>query len=192
MYRVNLLMIIVTLIVVMVMYSSADSTDTWSKYKGNRPERWFKVLASVFGNTKKDDNGIGAGGVNLFNFPYTRRINDRFGTRKIYPIAMYTSDIGYYKYSILEIRNGKKRIFAQVVDECADGDCHKNNKKAKRRNRKLIDIHKTAFRALGVNDGLTKMKARMISKSKRNIRDTQMRSVLTSDGKRGWVKSNWK
>jgi len=128
--------------------------------------------------------------VDLFRFPYSRRINDKFGTRTIYPVAVPTEDVGYYKYAILEIKNGKKRMFAQVVDECADGDCPKNLRDAKKQGRKLIDIHATAFKTIGASDGLKKMKARVISRTG-HTRDSQMKSVLTSDGRRGWVKSNW-
>lgn len=158
----------------------------------DRPGKWFNILTTFFGQDQNDDNGLGAGGVNLFRFPYTRRINDKFGTRTVYPIAMPTKDIRYYKYKILQIQNGSKSVFAQVVDECADGDCPSNAKEAASKGMKLVDIHKTMFSAIGVprGDKKMKMKARIVSSSGK--RDAQMSSVLTSDGKRGWVESHWK
>lgn len=181
---------ILLLTCVIAVWLLMSSKDSWSTYKGDRPGKWFKILTSHFGDTVEDDNGVGAGGVDLFAFPYTRKINNRFGRREIYPIAMHTKDIGYYKYAILEIKNGKKRIFAQVVDQCGDGDCHENLRKAEQSGRKLIDIHETARTKIGAK-GLTKMKARIISR-KGGKRDNQMNSVLNADGRRGYVSKLWK
>jgi hypothetical protein len=160
--------------------------------QSERPGNWFNILTTFFGQDANDDNGTGAGGVGLFKFPYTRHINDTFGTRTVYPIAMPTKDVRYYKYKILQIQNGSKSVFAQVVDECADGDCPSNAKEAASKGMKLVDIHKTMFSAIGVpgGDKKMKMKARIVSSGGK--RDAQMSSVLTSDGKRGWVESHWK
>lgn len=188
-------LIVVALVLVIILISTWKKSEGVAPYKSSkseRPGKWYKILPTYFGQNKADDNGIGAGGVNLFKFPYRLRINNKFGTRLIYPVAVPTKDVRYYKYKILQIQNGSKTVFAQVVDECASGDCASNTKKAQSRGAKLIDIHKTMFSAIGVprGDGEMMMKARIVSSGGK--RDAQMSSVLTSDGKRGWVQSHWK
>lgn len=177
---------------VLLVSGRVDGMAPWKpkKAKKQKPGKWFQVLSSFYGGTPADDNGLGAGGVNLFRFPYRRRVNDTFGTRTIYPVAMPTKDIPYYKYAILEITYGKNRIFGQVVDECGSGDCWDNEAIAKKQKRKLVDIHKTAWTTIGANDGLQKMKARIVSRGSK--RDPQMAPVFTSDGARGYVPNHWK
>jgi len=192
----NTLLVLALALVVLILWNQKEGIAPWKSKKTKRskksmkPGKWFNILTSFYGHNRADDNGIGAGGVDLYKFPYSRRINDKFGTRTIYPVAVSTKDVGYYKYAILEIKNGEKRMFAQVVDECASGDCADNISEAKKQGRKLIDIHAAAFKVIGENDGLQKMKARVISRTG-HTRDSQMNSVLTSTGRRGWVKSNW-
>lgn len=187
------LLVIAFLVAVVILSNRTEGIAPWKtkKSKKSKPGQWYNILTSFYGKTKANDNGVGAGGVDLFKFPYTRRINNTYGTRTIYPVAVPTRDVQAYQYAILEIRNGNKRIFAQVVDECADGDCGDNIRKAKNKGRKLIDIHATAFDAIGENDGLKNMKARVISPGNTHKRDNHMRSVLTPEGRKGWVKSNW-
>lgn len=184
-----LLVLLIIAILLLLLVDSKKETFLPSTKSSKKPGKWFNILCSFYGDTPADDNGIGAGGVRLHNFPYTRRVSN-FGRRKIYPVAIPTEDVPYYKYAILEIKNGKKRIFAQVVDECGDGDCGPNKKTAREMNRKLIDIHATAFKAIGENDGLKKMKARVIT---RGIKpDSRMNSVLTEKGKKRYVPKHWK
>jgi hypothetical protein len=184
-----LLVLLILAILLLLLVDIKKETFLPSTKSSKKPGKWFNILCSFYGDTPADDNGIGAGGVRLHNFPYTRRVSN-FGRRKIYPVAIPTEDVPYYKYAILEIRNGKKRIFAQVVDECGDGDCGPNKKTAREMNRKLIDIHATAFKAIGENDGLQKMKARVIT---RGIKpDSRMNSVLTEKGKKRYVPKHWK
>lgn len=196
MYTKQNTLIVIALLTVIILLATQNIPEGLAPFKprsrkpSQRPGKWFKILSSFFGQTRADDNGVGAGGVSLFSFPYKRRINDKFGTRMIYPVAMTTSDIKYYKYAILQIKNGSKTIFAQVVDECADGDCGENSRSAKKRGGKLVDIHKTAFSAIGASGSLRWMKARIIDRP--SPRDSQMASVLNADGKRGYVQSHWK
>jgi hypothetical protein len=199
-YSTQNTLIVLALALVLVVLSTWNTIEGIAPFQNRKPRRvtserpgeWFNILTTYFGQNQNDDNGLGAGGVNLFRFPYTRRINDKFGTRTVYPIAMPTKDVRYYKYKILQIQNGSKSVFAQVVDECADGDCPSNAKEAASKGMKLVDIHKTMFSAIGVprGDKKMKMKARIVSSGGK--RDAQMSSVLTSDGKRGWVESHWK
>lgn len=193
MNRIPMILLLAVIFAISIMYQT-ETMAPWvarSRNTSQKPGKWYNILTSFYGQNRADDNGRGAGEVDLFKFPYSRRINDTFGTRLIYPVAVPTKDVGYYKYAILEIKNGSKRIFAQVVDECADGDCADNIRAASKQNRKLVDIHATAFGAIGARDGLKKMKARIITREGVK-RDAQMQSVLTSDGKRGYVTSHWK
>lgn len=156
-------------------------------YRVPYPKKWKRSYCTMYSDS------IGAAGVYLNRYPIKARVGDAFGTRRLYPIAVYSSDVRAYKYDVLEIRHGSRRIFGHVVDECASGDCHSNNWIAEKKGRLLLDIHKTAFQALRMPNWDTyTMCARVVGRVRPVGQGKKMlRRVLTPDGKKGYIPTKW-
>jgi len=83
-------------------------------------------------------------------------------------------------------------VYAHVVYECSNStsSCRKNKKLAKKMGRILVDIHKSAWRALGLrNLGLYNLEARYVNTISR--KNGAMKPVLSKDGKKGYVAKGW-
>jgi hypothetical protein len=149
----------------------------------------FRVLGSMY-----SDTGASAGGAMLQWYPIRSRL-DGVGSRvKIYPVAVYTDRVHRYKYRVLVIKNPstKKKIYAHVIDECSkrSWSCTKNKRLARKLGRVLIDIHTSGWKALGLSRyGLHPLKAGTVDTLSR--KNSVVRSVLTSDGKKGYVAKGW-
>jgi len=165
----------------------SSASDPFRK-SGKYPGKWFDTLSTMY------TGGVGAAGVNLNRYPLSRaNVGPKFGRRALVPIAVHTSDVPTWKYRVLEIRSGKRRVFGHVVDECASGDCPANYSKAKRRGAMLLDLHKTAWNPLGLSKMDTyAMKARVVGYLPSRRGKGDMAEVLTDDGKKGYVPSKWK
>jgi len=166
------------------MFALSSARDPYAKRVG----KWFDALSTMY------TGDIGAAGVKLNNYPvYRVNVGNRFDRRTLFPVALHSKDVQAYKYKILEIRNGNKRIFGHVVDECAAGDCDENYRKAKKRGAKLVDVHKTAWKPLGLRDfTIHDLRARVVGYVPSKRGSGAMDSVLTSDGRKGYIPSNWK
>jgi hypothetical protein len=183
----TLLFVILGLLVCVLAVNATKAGEAFRRWK--YPGGWFKVMSTMY------EGDLGAAGVNLDEYPITRvRVSDKFGRRTLYPIAFHTKDVRGWKYKIIEIRHKNKRIFGHVVDECAAGDCHKNFSKAKKKGAKLIDIHKTAWKTLGMSSyGTYTMKGRVVGYvAPKGSGKKAMAGVLTKDGRKGYVPKNWK
>jgi hypothetical protein len=149
----------------------------------------FRVLGSMY-----SDTGASAGGAVLQLYPIKSKV-DGVGSRiPIYPVAVYTDRVHRYKYRVLVIKNptSKKKIYAHVIDECSDtsSSCKKNKRLARKLGRTLIDIHKSGWKALGLSRyGLHNLKAGVVDTLSR--KNSVVRSVLTNDGKKGYVAKGW-
>lgn len=151
----------------------------------------FRVLGSMY-----SDGGESAGGAYLNKYPVRPYVNSLNKKVKIYPIAVYTDKVHDWKYTVMVLKNPKtkKKIFGHVVDECWRGSssCKKNRRLARKSGRMLVDIHKSAWKALGLKSfGLHNLKAGyvdVLSRKNRVIRNT----VLSQDGKKGYVAKGWK
>lgn len=142
-----------------------------------------KALVSVFA-----DYGVGAGGTYLWAYPSTVRIKGR--QVRVYPVAVHTSLVSKYKYDIFRLKYKKRTIHVHVVDECASGDCKKNNRQARRSNAVLIDLHQSAMNALRMYKwSLYSMRFKKIGTLKRS---KIPKRVLSPDGRKGYVPRRWK
>ena len=135
--------------------------------------------------------GVGAGGVSLHRYPTTMYIPRFQKKKRVYPGAVHTSFVSQLKFSVLEITAGSRRSYVHIVDECADGDCHRNNRHAKKKNALLIDLHASAWRSLGLGrPGMKLIRYRKVGTVTRKNR--AMWCVLTPDGRKGYVPRQWK
>jgi hypothetical protein len=110
-----------------------------------------KASISFYGQTKADDNGIGLTGVDLFKYGTS---GVKFQGKPVFPIAVHEKD-SKMLYNVLSVKgNGIKPFLGHVVDVCnmTAGNCNDNV----RRNGMsfLVDIHKTAFDAVGAGDNV--------------------------------------
>lgn len=186
--RTTVILAIVGVISCLLLLRASKNAETVEQYTIKYPSKWFPALSTMY------TGSLGAAGVSLDKYPLTAFVSQKFGTRTLYPVALHTNDVAAWKYKVLEIRFKNRRIFGHVVDECAAGDCHENLGKAKRKKAKLIDIHQTAWKPLGLKkmDTLS-MKARVVGYlSPRGSGRRAMSKVLTKDGAKGYVPSNWK
>jgi hypothetical protein len=154
------------------------------------PARGFPVLASMYG-----DSGVSAGGAVLDRYPITPWIPGAHRRARLYPVAVYTDRVRKWKYSVIVLKNpkSKKKVYGHIVDECSktSSSCRKNMKRARQMGRTLVDIHKSAWRALGLKRfGLHPLKAGYVNTISR--KNGAMRPVLSNDGKKGYVAKGWK
>ena len=134
---------------------------------------------------------VGAGGVALKRYPTAMWIPRFQKKKRVYPGAVYTSFVSQLKYAVLELKAGSKRSYVHIVDECADGDCHKNNWQAKKKNALLIDLYRSAWRSLGLGKpGIKMIRYRKVGTVTRKNR--AMWCVMTPDGRKGYVPRRWK
>lgn len=142
-----------------------------------------KALVSVFAHY-----GVGAGGTYLWAYPSKVRVKGR--QVRVYPVAVHTSLVPKYKYDIFQLRYNKRTIHVHVVDECASGDCKKNNRRAQRSNAVLIDLHQSAMNTLRMYKWTL---YRMQFKKVGTVRRSKIpKRVLSPDGRKGYVPRRWK
>jgi hypothetical protein len=147
----------------------------------------MNILASQFSG----QNDASAGGAAIHKYPTRVTLGKKRIT--IYPVAVYTSRVGKFKYKVLRLSYPKRHrsIYVHVVDECARSshDCRSNFRKAKKQGRELLDLHWTAWKPLNLKTyGLHKMKARVVGTLPRS----KVKHVLTYEGKKNWVPKTWK
>lgn len=150
----------------------------------------FRVLGSMY-----SDKGESAGGAVLDRYPILPWIPGAHRRARLYPVAVYTDRVRRWKYSVIVLKNPntKKKIYGHVIDECpkTSQSCRKNMRLARTMGRTLVDIHKSAWRALGLKRyGLHTLKAGYVNTISRKNR--AMRPVLSQDGKKGYVAKGWK
>lgn len=167
------------MIVSAVLLSSVAGGDT------------FNVLASMY-----SDYGESSGGTLLWKYPqrgvYLPKVDKKV---TIYPVAIYSDRVQYWKYRVLVLKNPKsnKRIFAHVVDECPrdSSSCRENKQKARKTGRILVDVHRSAWKALGLKRyKLHKLQAKYINTISR--KNGSIKPVLSRDGIKGYVPTPWK
>lgn len=109
-----------------------------------------RTTISFYGQDAQDDNGVGYAGVTLKAFGTTPL---RWRGSRVYPIAVAQKDWKRYAYKVLRISGpGLRPILGVVVDLCAANNSNcKNNVQTYNF---LVDVHKTAFGAIGMSDGL--------------------------------------
>lgn len=154
------------------------------------PVHAFRVLGSMYADT-----GESAGGAILNKYPVRPYVDGVHKKVKIYPIAVYTDRVHRWKYNIMILKNPKtkQKIYGHVIDECWQGSssCKKNKRLARKSGRMLVDIHKSAWKALGLKSfGLHHLKAGYVDTLSR--KNKAIRKVLSSDGKKGYVAKGWK
>jgi len=150
----------------------------------------FPVLGSMF-----TDSGVTAGGAILDKYPIMPYLPNAHTRVKVYPVAVYTDRVSTWKYKVLVLRNPKtgKKVYVHVVDECSDStsSCRKNKRLARQSGRILVDIHKSAWRALGLKTpGLYNLKAGYVNTISR--KNGAMKPVLSNEGKKGYVAKGWR
>ena len=124
---------------------------------------WKTTGITFFGQTHRDDNGLGLTGVDLFKHG---RANIRYKGEPVYPAAVFQGDAAKYLYAVLEVtsadfRRSPKKVFLHVVDACNSSQriCRTN---VRRFGDFLVDIHDTATGRTGVDDGLLKGSFRVV------------------------------
>ena len=124
---------------------------------------WKTTGITFFGQTPRDDNGLGLTGVDLFKHG---RANIRYKGEPVYPAAVFQGDAAKYLYAVLEVtsadfRRSPKKVFLHVVDACNSSQriCRTN---VRRFGDFLVDIHDTATGRTGVDDGLLKGSFRVV------------------------------
>ena len=149
--------------------------------------RAFKALATMYSGT------LGAAGTRLEQYPARVKLGSK--SVEVYPIAVYTDRVNTYKYKIIRLKNKKngKKIYGHVTDECADGDCHKNKSLARRQGKVLIDVHRTAWKKLGLKSfGIHSLDARVASGKRFSYKNSPgIRKLTTKVARRGWVPKKW-
>lgn len=112
-----------------------------------------KTNITFYGQSSADDNGQGMSGVDLFKHG-TAGIKHE--NRPVYPGAVHQKDFAKLAYKVVEVRgNGLNTVLLHIVDMCDEKDdsCRANVKKNGLNF--LVDVHATAFRAIGgKNDGV--------------------------------------
>lgn len=106
---------------------------------------------SFFGG-KGDDNGIGYSGIDLYSYQKKKVM---FNGRRVYPVSVPPRMWDKLGYMVLKVEApGMKTIYGHVMDICDSGDCAQNI--ARNSFNMIVDIHQTAWKAAGKNDGLLK------------------------------------
>lgn len=150
----------------------------------------FKILASMY------DGSIAAGGVRLHDYPVKVRVPEFGGSFvRVYPVALYTDRIKKYKYKLIRLTNPKtkKNIYGHVVDQCATGDCSKNKQKARSQDAILVDVHKKAWKPLGLKTyGLHALEGKLTTSKRYTFKNSNVNKVTTKDGQHGYVPNMWK
>lgn len=112
-----------------------------------------KTTISFYGQSINDDNGQGFIGVDLFKHG---NAGITFKGQRVYPVAVHHDHAPQFLYKLMEIEGKglKKKIIGHVVDICnrQDSPCKNVNEHGLNF---LVDIHATAFKDVGMNDGLT-------------------------------------
>lgn len=134
----------------------------------------------------------GAGGVSLNKYPskyvYIHRIKKSV---RLYPVAVYTNRVSKMKYKVVRLKKGSKQIFGHVVDECADGDCHKNKYIAEKDNAVLFDLHKSAWKAMGFKTPTVERGILYTIVGKITRHNDSIKGLLTKDGLSDYVPKKW-
>lgn len=146
-----------------------------------------RALVSQF-----NDWGETASGSLLHKYPAVLCM-ERNRCVRVYPAAVHTDLVRKFRYKVLKIRNPKtsKSVYVHVTDECNKNtsSCSQNHKKAKRMGGLLIDLHTMGMKPLGIKKmSLYKMQYREMGR----ITPTNMKSVLSQDGKKRYVPRPWK
>jgi len=124
---------------------------------------WRTTGITFFGQTPRDDNGLGLTGIDLFTHG---RADIRYKGEPVYPAAVFQGDAAKYLYAVLEVtsadfRRSPKKVLLHVVDACNSSQriCRTN---VRRFGDFLVDIHDTATGRTGVDDGLIKGSFRVV------------------------------
>ena len=145
-----------------------------------------KAIATYYTGT------IGAGGVSLNKYPskyvYIHRIKKSV---RLYPVAVYSNRVQKMKYKVVRLKKGTKYIFAHVVDECADGDCHKNRYIAKKNNAILFDLHRSAWKAMGFKTPTIERGLLYTIVGKITRHNGSIKGLLTREGQSDYVPKKW-
>lgn len=146
MHKSHTRIIIIALLVVLgLLYINSRNSRTLETYA--KPTN-----ISFYGGNKKDDNGIGFTGVDLFAYG---RIPVMFGKRRVYPVSVPPDMFEKLGYMVLKIESpGMRTFYGHVMDICAQGKCSVN--RARGGVNMLIDVHKTAWATARKNDGVLK------------------------------------
>jgi len=112
-------------------------------------------------NSKKDDNGVGFSGIDLFEYT-----NMTFEGKPVFAGAVHQNHAAEYMYSVLEVqcdafKSPNKSVLIHVVDICNrnDSSCDNVNTYGF-----LVDVHWTAFSYVGLDDGLLEGSYRVVGK----------------------------
>lgn len=142
-----------------------------------------KALVSLYA-----DYGVSAGGTYLWAYPGKMRV--RGSWTRVFPVAVHTSMVKRYKYDVLQLRYKKRSIHVHVVDQCAAGDCSKNNRKAKKQGGILLDLHQSGMKRLRLPRWtLYTMRFTKVG----TVRRQRIPSgLLSRDGKKNYVPALWK
>ena len=96
---------------------------------------------------------IGVTGIDMYKYS---QANVRFQDRKVYPAAVHQNQASTFLYDVFELDgNGMNPILVQIVDFCDKADSSCTNVRKFNFNR-LFDVHKSAWAAIGKNDGILK------------------------------------
>jgi len=149
----------------------------------------FKVFATMY-----TDNSVAAGGAKLSEYPARIELNAR--SVNVYPIAMYSDRIATFKYKIVKLHNRKngRTAYAHVIDECASGDCHENRALARKKGSVLIDVHKSMWNALGLNEyGIHQLEGVVATSKRYTFKNSPgIRRVTSNKAKHNYLPAKWK
>lgn len=111
-----------------------------------------KTNITFYGQSKADDNGEGFTGIDLFKHG---KANIAFQGNRVYPCAVHQKHFGDYGYKVLHVQgSGIRPVYLHVVD-CCDGGQSVCNRNVRQNGLDfLVDIHATAFDAVGKSDGV--------------------------------------
>jgi len=148
----------------------------------------FNVLATMYRGS------LGAAGTNLNQYPTRVNVNGR-GV-DVYPVAVYSDRVQRFKYKVIRLTNKKNgRIaYGHVTDECADGDCHDNKYKARKRGKVLIDLHSSMWKRLDLKSyDIHDLRGKFVGSTRYTYKNSPgIKRVTTSDGRRGYVPYKWR
>ena len=134
--------------------SAASSDDTSTSTGSETGGDWKPTAITFYGQSKADDNGTGFAGVDLFRHG---EAGLTFNGKPLFPVAIFQGSAAGMLWKIIEIKSGaftnNKTMYGHVVDVCNSGQdvCKTNSSK---HGKYLVDIHKTAFTYVGLDDGL--------------------------------------
>ena len=138
--------------------ASSDDASTGSETGGD----WKTTAITFYGQSKADDNGTGFAGVDLFRHG---EAGLTFNGKPLFPVAIFQGSAAGMLWKIIEVKSNaftnNKTMYGHVVDVCNSGQdvCKTNSSK---HGKYLVDIHKTAFTYVGLDDGLHKGEYRKV------------------------------